>query len=71
MRDFNRIERIMRKIQTAWGATNPDLRFWQFMDVLKSRYAIDHNVLQTFDMFYVEDDEFEKVLDNLLSEVQG
>lgn len=74
MRDPNRISRVMQKIQTVWlGA--PDLRFWQLMGILKNRYAIDKFPerktfeVKTDDLFYLEDEDFEKVLDNLISEM--
>lgn len=74
MRDPNRIPRVMQKIQTVWLGT-PDLRFWQLMAILKDRYAIDKfPERKTFevkpdDLFYLEDEDFEKVLDNLISEM--
>lgn len=76
MRDPNRIPRVMQKIQTVWLGT-PDLRFWQLMAILKDRYAIDKFPerktfeVKTNDLFYLEDEDFEKVLDNLISEMRG
>lgn len=76
MRDPNRIPRVMQKIQTIWLGT-PDLRFWQLMAILKDRYAIDKFPerktfeVKTDDLFYLEDEDFEKVLDNLISEMRG
>lgn len=76
MRDPNRIPRVTQKIQTVWLGT-PDLRFWQLMAILKDRYAIDKFPerktfeVKTDDLFYLEDEDFEKVLDNLISEMRG
>ena len=62
MRDANRIEKIMSKIGMIW-LENPDLRFGQLVSNLF--YKMGHS-----DMFYVEDDELEKFLDNFLDKAR-
>lgn len=72
MRDENRISNIANKIEVIWRKTNPNLRFWQFLEVLVCRYNADHSLTDRKtmnEMFYVEDEDFEKILDNILSEL--
>lgn len=44
MRDANRISSIANKIEVIWRKTNPNLRFWQFLEVLVCRYNADHSL---------------------------
>lgn len=60
MRDPARIKRILGKLQEYWRIY-PDLRFFQ------SLYSITRT---TGDMFYLEDDEFEKQLDKAIKEAE-
>ena len=60
MRDIERIERITDKLKTYWMKV-PDWRFGQLIENVKrySRYE---------DLFYVEDDYFEQILDGFFYE---
>ena len=57
MRDINRIEPFLRKLQTVWEQS-PDLRFGQLFSKLARKTEGD--------MFYVEDNQWEKVLNSLI-----
>jgi uncharacterized protein YihD (DUF1040 family) len=57
MRDVYRIDRIIEKLRKAWGS-DYDLRFCQFISNITSSYGPD--------TFYLEDDQFEKLLDACL-----
>ena len=59
MRNPNRIDRILDKYKRVWKAM-PDLRFTQL-------YV---NMLGTGDYFYLEDDKFEKKLDELIEQLE-
>lgn len=59
MRDPKRIERIGRKFIDLWKIY-PNMRFFQFVEYLKSQNTKD-------DSFYIEDEETEKIIDNLLN----
>ena len=66
VRDANRISSIANKIEVIWRKTNPNLRFWQFLEVLVCRYNADHSLTDRKtmnEMFYVEDEDFEKILE--------
>lgn len=60
MRDIRRIERITDKLRLYWIEV-PDWRFGQLVENLK-RYS------GKYDLFYVEDDQFEQILDGFFSE---
>lgn len=62
MRDPARIKKILNKLEEAW-TMYPDLRFFQFMSWLLN-YDAD---LITNDLFFLEEDVFEKVIDNFIS----
>lgn len=57
MRDPKRIERILGKLQDLWLAY-PDLRFCQLMG--NATYPIE-------DPFYLEDELFEKRIDDIIA----
>lgn len=54
MRDINRIDEIIDTLRVFW-LDNPDLRFFQVVEILKSKTGMD-------DAFYVEDDEVKDIL---------
>lgn len=58
MREIERIQRILDKLALIWKRV-PDYRFYQVLN------AIGYDTHQ--DWFYLEDDEFEKKLDTILS----
>lgn len=58
MRDIKRIEPIMKKLQIYWEA-NPDLRFGQVIYILADE-------LNSGDIFFPEEDKWEKALDSLI-----
>ena len=57
MRDPNRIAHLLVLLGRLWKR-NPDLRFAQIIEILKSK-------LWTDDMFYVEDDDLIKLLERI------
>ena len=59
MRDPRRIERIVSKLELYWKGV-PDWRFGQLIENLK-RYS-GH-----YDLFYIEDDKFEQMLDGFFN----
>ena len=59
MRDPKRIHRIMLKVQKVWENV-PDLRYGQLTEWLFAKTHVGR--------FYVEDDTFEKTLDEILRE---
>ena len=59
MRDPRRIERIVSKLELYWKEV-PDWRFGQLIENLK-RYS-GH-----YDLFYIEDDKFEQILDGFFN----
>jgi len=68
MRDPARIDAILSKLKTIW-VQDPDMRFgqlvynlfWQMQDARKEG-------ITGIDMFYVEDDSFERRLDEVIRE---
>ena len=60
MRDFERIMRITTKLMNYW-ASEPDWRFGQLISNVQSWSGIH-------DLFYIEDDDFEKILDSFFSD---
>ena len=57
MRDPNRIAHLLVLLGKLWKR-NPDLRFAQIIEILKSKLGTD-------DMFYVEDDDLIKLLERI------
>jgi hypothetical protein len=62
MRDFDRISRIMALLQELWS-TVPDWRFGQLVENLKG-------YLEMNDLYYLEDDIFEKKLEELIKDAR-
>jgi len=58
MRDPNRIAHLLVLLGKLWKR-NPDLRFAQIIEILKSN-------LWTDDMFYVEDDDLIELLERMV-----
>ncbi len=54
MRDPERIERIMSMVQQLWKQ-EPDMRFFQLMAVLESRYSKDNNAFGRRELFEKEE----------------
>ena len=63
MREPERIDRIINKLRDEWKK-NPNRRFWQLI-MNKNRYLYDED-MKVKDPFYIEDAEFERVLNNRL-----
>lgn len=59
MKDPMRISRISNKIMLVWKEY-PELRYFQLMNILFSRMP------SGTDLFYLEDNEFEKELDRVI-----
>lgn len=59
MRDPKRIDKILKKLGDIWR-TNPDMRFNQMMFCILYEDKTDH--------FYLEDNEFEKMIDTFIDE---
>ena len=57
MRDPNRIAHLLVLLGRLWKR-NPDLRFAQIIEILKSKLGTD-------DMFYIEDDDLIKLLERI------
>lgn len=64
VRDITRIERVLNLLRAVWH-TNPDMRFWQLVEMLEYRYGVKQNR----DLFFLEDDEFEKILKDFFEEI--
>lgn len=62
MRDLKRIPRIMKKLHQVW-ARYPDLRFYQLVENIQNELD--------WPMFYIEDDEFEELIDKCLENVRN
>ena len=60
MRDINRIPHMFVLLGKIWKR-NPDLRFAQLVEILKSKLGTD-------DMYYVEDDDLVKLLERMVEE---
>lgn len=67
MRNIMRIPRVLRRVQKEW-AKHPDLRFFQFIEYLKSTLPKEYSGISK-DFFYYEDVELIKELDARQSEV--
>ncbi len=75
MREPERIERIIKKLQNLWNKY-PDLRFLQLIYTLQVKYSQSHNNLglvgdaingpTAYDHFYLEDTDFERFLDEII-----
>lgn len=65
MRDPQRIDRIINKLRKYWK-TYPDLRLCQMIFNVATQLSEEMG-----DMFYVEDDEFEKRLDQKIKEYEN
>ncbi len=63
MRNIHRIERILNKLDVIW-LQYPDYRFFQLLSFIKGELL---EVEDTADMFYLEDDELELVLDDYIT----
>ena len=59
MRHPARIYPLLNKIGDIW-IKHPDLRFGQLIEIISSGHPCGHN---GFDPFYIEDEEFEKLID--------
>ena len=83
MRNIARIESITQKIHKIW-TSNPDLRFFQLVYLIQSKYSeansgygciektIKDGINMTgYDLFNVEDSEFEMFIDKVLNEGLG
>ena len=58
MRKIERIEPFMDKVKEIWEK-NPDLRFWQLIELITSRcYELDKT-----DPFFWEDDKWLELID--------
>lgn len=60
MRDKNRIDPFIKKVAKYWKQ-NPDLRFGQVVSIIERQLGNGR------DIFYVEEDELEVILDKLIS----
>ena len=63
MREFNRVKRIQELITKIWNEL-PDFRYFQLVSMLEQKCA-NHNDIHFYerpDLFYLEDDKFEKFL---------
>ena len=58
MRDPNRIAHLSVLLGRLWKR-NPDLRFAQIVELLKSKLGTD-------DMFYIEDDDLIKLMERMV-----
>ena len=60
MRDKNRIDPFIKKVVKYWKQ-NPDLRFGQVVSIIERQLGSER------DIFYVEENELEIILDKLIS----
>ena len=60
LRDKNRIDPFIKKVVKYWKQ-NPDLRFGQVVSIIERQLGNGR------DIFYVEEDELEVILDKLIS----
>jgi hypothetical protein len=69
MRDEKRIARILEKLRAAW-LSNPDHRFGQLLWTLNYLRREDHPVGHggVADPFHIEDEKFERLLDEWIKE---
>jgi len=59
MRDIKRIEPFLEEIEKVWKE-HPDLRFMQMINIVMASYRSD--------LFYIEDEDFMKMLKGVLNE---
>ena len=64
MRDPERIPKILQKLQAAWEQV-PDWRLGQLVENVKAASE------GRMDTFYIEDDQMERGLDELLDQLRG
>jgi len=69
MRNPERIPEVLSSIEVLWKQW-PDLRFWQFISALQGMVNIESGRPQDDDLFYLEDDEFLRVMKKI-EEAQG
>ena len=62
MRDSKRIDEVTQLLNEVWYKY-PDLRFWQLLGVVPM-----HEVTNTKDLFFVEDDKTIEALRKMLNE---
>lgn len=67
MRDPKRIKRIIEKLEYIWSR-EPDSRLCQL--VYNTAYRTGDVCTDTNDIFYVEDNVFEAVLDELIKQIK-
>ena len=69
MRNPNRIKPILDLIEHLW-MFYPDWRFWQFMQNLAEmfRVASENEGKHIFDLWFVEDDAAQKILQKLVEQ---
>lgn len=60
MRDINRIDAFCDRLKKVWKE-NPDLRFFQLINNIMSRYSSD--------MYYIEDDEAINMIEKAMAKV--
>lgn len=64
MRDPKRIDNVLALLRRFWHKDeSKDMRFWQMMSYLGAK-VFDET--KCSDFFYLEDDEFEKILEKIL-----
>jgi uncharacterized protein YihD (DUF1040 family) len=69
MRNPERIPEVLSTIEALWKQW-PDLRFWQFIEVLQGMVNVNSGRPQDSDLFYLEDDEFLRVMKEV-KDVEG
>lgn len=67
MRDPQRIPKVMDGIQKIWEA-RPDLRFGQIFYLLQSKYNELYPGAVQPQIFFIEDDKWQKVIESILEE---
>lgn len=67
MRDPARINRILERLKEHWHK-HPDQRFWQIL-FNANRYLYGEETMMIRDPYYIEDDEFEKVMEEYYGQV--
>ena len=69
MRNPNRIPKVLQAFEEVW-TQYPDIRFWQILPVLQSYVNAVNGQPQNSDLFYLEDDEFLKILEKYKEELK-
>ena len=67
MRDPKRIAKILALVRQLWEK-QPDQRFWQFLSNLGGDFF---EKIDIDDLWFLEDDECERILGELLEEKNG